>query len=272
LSSKFLVAFFYLLTTSLYLFLFYFLYVVQKIDLVFVVGVITLLLTLSAYLIAQLATEPLLRYINHLRSISSQTLHELNLPIATIRTNLSLLEKNISSEKEKKRLNRIKQATTMLQQRYNELDYLIKKQTTKEIKENFSIKELLEERISFLQSLYPSHTIILQTEDTTLHTDKIGLSKVIDNLIDNSVKYSPKHSKIQILFQNNTLQVIDTGKGIDEVQLIRIFDSYYQEDTNAKGFGIGLFMVKQFCDNNNIELQIRSKVNQGTTVELRFKG
>ena len=271
-NTKFIIATFYLITTSLYIFLFYYLHTILELHLIIVALIITLLTTLSAYLIAKLATEPLLQYIQNLKTLSSQTLHELNLPIATIKTNLSMIKKNITDTKTLKRLERIDQATTMLQQRYNELDYLIKTQTTKHIKEKFNIRTLLEERVELFKELYSSYEFILETEDAQLYTDKIGLSKVIDNLIDNSVKYSPKNSKIKIVFSNNTLSVIDQGQGIDEVDLIRIFDSYYQKDNSSKGFGIGLSLVKQFCDKNNIKLHIQSKVSCGTTVTLQFKG
>ena len=226
----------------------------------------------SAYMLAKLATEPLMEYIEHLRSLSSQTLHELNLPIATIKSTLGMLKRNQSDPKTLKRLERIESASQMLQQRYNELDYLIKTQTTLKIEEEFEICELLKERIEFLQNLYPSHSIELECETATIKGDAIGLAKTIDNLIDNSVKYSPKGSKIIVKFNQKSLRITDSGKGIDEVDLIRIFDSYYQEDAKEKGFGIGLSLVKKYCDKNDIELAIDSKVGQGTTVELKFKG
>jgi signal transduction histidine kinase len=226
---------------------------------------------LSAIFISKLAIDPLSEHVINLQNLSKETLHELNLPIATIKTNLSMLKKNQTDEKTLKRLSRIEEATKMLQQRYDELDYLIKTQTIKRIQEEFNIKELLEKRVDFFKSIYPSNNFILDAQSKILKNDIIGLSKVIDNIIDNSVKYSPKNSKIIITFKNNTLSIKDEGKGIEEVELIRIFDSFYQEDSSKKGFGIGLFMVKKFCDNNNIELNIKSKVGIGTTVELKFK-
>ena len=167
---------------------------------------------------------------------------------------------------------RIESASQMLLQRYNELDYLIKTQTTLKIKEEFHICDLLQERVEFLQNLYPSHPIELICKETTLKGDATGLAKVIDNLIDNSVKYSPKGSKIIVKFDHMSLKIIDRGKGIDEVELVRIFDSFYQEDAASKGFGIGLSLVKKYCDKNDIELSINSKKERGTTIELKFKG
>ncbi len=266
------IAFFYIVTTIAYIFLFNYLYEELKFSLIVSTMTVTILIALSTFMISKLSTEPLIRYIRHLQELSGQTLHELNLPIATIKTNLSMLQKKAEDEKTRKRLRRIEEATAMLQERYDELDYLIKTQTMKRIRERFNIKELIQKRIDFLRNIYPSNEFLLELEDGEITGDPFGLAKTIDNLIDNAVKYSSKHSKIIVKFTNDTLSIKDEGKGIDEVELIRIFDSYYQEDSSSKGFGIGLAMVKRFCDTNEIDLCIHSKIGVGTTIELKFKG
>ena len=182
-----------------------------------------------------------------------------------------MLKRNQTDEKTLKRLGRIEEATNMLQERYNELDHLIKTQTTQKIQEEFSIDELLQKRVAFLQNIYPSHSIELHAEKKTLLGDPIGLAKAIDNLIDNAVKYSPKDSKITVTFQDSILSIADNGKGIEEVELVKIFDRFYQQDTQNPGFGIGLYMVKRFCDKNGIELLIHSKKGMGTKVDMKFK-
>ena len=268
---KLLIAVFYLVTVTGFVLLFYYLFDVLHFSAPLIAVFFAPLGILSAYLLAKFATQPLLDYIEELRSLSSETLHELNLPITTIKTNLSMIKKNQNDEKLLRRMERIEEATQMLKQRYDELDYLIKTQTLKQIKEEFDIEEFLQKRISFLQNLYPSRTIELQTTKQRIKSDPIGLSKAIDNLVENAVKYSPKDSKILIRFKNSTLSVIDNGKGIDEVELVKIFDRYYQQKSSDPGFGIGLFAVKRFCDRNGIELKIQSKKNEGTSVELKFR-
>ncbi len=269
---KLFISIFYIITLGGYIALFYYLHDILQLPFVLIISLLSILGIFSAFMLSRLATEPLMEYIEHLRSLSSQTLHELNLPIATIKSNLGMLKKNETDPKTLKRLERIESASQMLQQRYNELDYLIKTQTTLKIEEEFHICKLLKERVEFLQNLYPSHPIEFLCKETTLKGDATGLAKAIDNLIDNSVKYSPKGSKIIVKFDQKSLRITDSGKGIDEVELIRIFDSFYQEDAASKGFGIGLSLVKKYCDKNDIELTIDSKAGRGTTVELKFKG
>ena len=228
------------------------------------------LIILSAVFISKLAVDPLQEYVTNLQNLSNETLHELNLPISTIKTNLQMLEKNLTDEKSIKRIDRIKQASKMLESRYNELDYMIKTQTSLKIEELLFLDELVKKRVEFLQSLYPHILFKLDLEPTKIINDKMGLSKVIDNIIDNGVKYSKDANIIEITLKNHTLKIRDFGCGIDEVKLIQIFDNYYQVHTTMKGFGIGLAMVKRFCDANKITLKILSKKDVGTTIILSF--
>ncbi len=226
---------------------------------------------LGGVMISKLAIDPLQEHVANLQNLSKETLHELNLPITTIISNSNMLKKNMQNDKDLKRLSRIDTACTMLQERYNELDYMIKKQSLNEVKETFLLDDLLKMRIEFLKQIYPHVEFNLELETTQITTDKTGLSKVIDNLIDNGVKYSPNSNICDIKLKNHTLQIQDYGCGMDEVELIKIFDNYYQSNKSMQGFGIGLSMVKRFCDMQNIELNFKSKLGLGTTVLLKFK-
>jgi signal transduction histidine kinase len=226
---------------------------------------------LSGVFISKLAVDPLAEYVQNLQNLSKETLHELNLPISTITSNIQMLEKTLDDEKAKRRLTRINNACDMLKERYNELEYMIKMQTREELKEEFSLDQLLLERIDFLQKIYPQFTFHTRIEKTIIMNDKTGLSKVIDNIIDNGVKYSKDSSQMLIRLKNNILEIQDFGIGMDEVELIRIFDNYYQKNQAMQGFGIGLSMVKRFCDTNDVTLNFDSAPNIGTTVRLKFK-
>ena len=182
-----------------------------------------------------------------------------------------MLKKNITDEKVLKRVARIDKACDMLEQRYNELDYMIKRQTIQEINEQVNLELLIRQRVEFLEAIYPHITFNLILEETNISTDKIGLTKVIDNIIDNGVKYSQNSKIIDIKLYDYTLHVEDYGCGMDEVQLLQIFDNYYQGNSEIQGFGIGLSMVKRFCDTNDINLSFKSQLDKGTTVLLKFK-
>lgn len=263
---------YYFLTVTVFLGILHYFLVIVAIENTILLAIIMLcLIILSGVFISKLAIDPLQEHVIHLQNLSKETLHELNLPISTIMTNSHLLQKNLESEKDLKRLSRIESACFMLQQRYNELDYMIKRQTFQEMKESFDLDELIHSRVEFLQEVYPQISFKLELEKVNITTDKIGLSKVIDNIIDNGVKYSQNSNIIIIKLLDYTLHIQDFGCGMDEVELLQIFDNYYQSNKNMQGFGIGLSMVKRFCDMQNIKLSFNSQVNIGTTVILKFK-
>jgi len=228
-------------------------------------------ITLSGVMISKLAIDPLSEHISNLQTLSKETLHELNLPISTILTNTQMLKKNLVDDKSLRRISRIEMASSMLQDRYNELDYMIKTQTLQNLKELVELDILLKERVVFLSQIYTNVKFNLELESLTIQTDKIGLTKVIDNIIDNAIKYSKENPKVDITLSKDILTIKDYGCGIDEVELVSIFDKFYQSDKSMKGFGIGLNMVKTFCDKNKIKLSITSTPNFGTTIFLSFK-
>jgi len=263
---------YYFITVSLFIgFSYYFFSVLRVENIYLLVIVFACFIILSGAFISKLAIDPLVEYVNNLRNLSKETLHELNLPISTIKTNTQMLNKSLIDEKSQKRLARINSACEMLQERYNELDYLIKKQSDEVIREQFDLVELLNERVVFLNKIYPDIDFNMTCSSLTILNDKKGLAKVIDNIVDNGVKYSPDSKTIDININEKTLTIRDYGIGMDEVELLRIFDKYYQSNKNMQGFGIGLSMVRRFCDKNEIALSFMSKPNIGTTVELKFK-
>ena len=263
---------YYFLTVATFLGALHFLLTVLQVQNIYLIAVVMLcFVALSGVFISKLAVDPLLEYVKNLQNLSKETLHELNLPISTITSNSQMLSKSFDDEKTQKRLKRIDSACEMLKQRYNELEYMIKMQSKQNIKENFLLNELIEQRIMFLTNIYPHVDFKLELKEIEITNDKTGLSKVIDNIIDNGVKYSQNSNTINIRLNAATLEVQDHGLGMDEVELLQIFDNYYQANDNMQGFGIGLSMVKRFCDTNNIDLNFKSSPNNGTTVILNFK-
>lgn len=235
------------------------------------IGAALVMALLMGLLLGRLAIGPLKEYIATLERLSKEMLHEINLPVATIRTNTQMLSKKTTDEKSLKRLLRITSACDMLKARYDELDYLIRMQTQREQIETVELAPLIRERIDALQEIYPNPIVPLDLESISLSLDRMGLIKVIDNLIDNAAKHSPKGAPIEIGFEEGRLTIRDHGSGMDEVELFRIFDAYYQSDATMPGFGIGLGLVKSYCDRQRIELGIDTKKGEGTAMILDFR-
>ena len=208
---------------------------------------------------------------NNLQDMIKNTLHELNTPIATIKANATMLEKNLIDEKDKNRLKRIQQASQNLLKLYENMEYKIKKEIDFVELSSFDIKEVVTESISKFEDIKGDIVIENLLRNYMITTDKIGFEQVIDNLISNAIKYNKANGFVKIYLETDKLIFEDSGKGIDTKSLFIIFDRYYQQDSNTEGFGLGLSIVKEFCDKYKIDIKIDSKEKIGTKIVLDLK-
>lgn len=213
--------------------------------------------------------EPLFKSEENLEKKVKETLHELNIPASTIQINAQMLEKSLTEEKSLKRVQRIKEATLELLNLYNQMEYEIKKEIDKIDYTDISLNEIVQNSLKKLEDIKKNITISLDIPDITLYSDKNGFQKVIDNLLSNAIKYNIDNGEIHLQVQNNILSIYNSGKAIETQNLFLIFEQYYQEDSQKKGFGLGLTMVKEFCDKHNIEIKIDS-TSKGTTFFLNL--
>ncbi len=229
----------------------------------------TILLVFIALLIyLTTAFQLLLKDNRELQDMVENTIHELNTPISTIKANASMLEKTLTDPKDQIRVKRIKQASKNLITLYENIEYKIKKEIDFVELSNFNIREIVDESISKFEYTKNNIEISNQLKDYIVLTDKIGFSSVIDNLISNAIKYNRDNGFIKIYNKNKKLIIEDSGMGIDTKSLFTIFDRYYQYNSNVQGLGLGLSIVKKFCDKYKIEIKIDSKEGVGTKIAL----
>jgi signal transduction histidine kinase len=107
--------------------------------------------------------------------------------------------------------------------------------------------------------------------------DKLHFTNVVSNVIDNAIKYSKESGpelKVKVLESEKAhiLKFTDKGIGISKENLKRIFEKFYRVSTgnihNVKGFGLGLFYVKNICKAHGWDILIDSELDKGTTVEI----
>ncbi|MBE0491565.1 MAG: sensor histidine kinase [Sulfurospirillum sp.] len=216
---------------------------------------------------------PLVQTKYFLELLLKDTLHELNIPLSVIKANVQMLKNQEYDSKKCKRLERIELGCAELKRLYQDIDYYIKREVHRQINEAFSLKELLNHTIEKFLAQDEDICIKVEflSEDVTLWCDKHGFARVLDNILSNAIKYNREKNGIIIRFNDNRLQVIDEGIGMNEAQLFRIFDRYYQHDESCEGFGIGLSIVKAYCDTQKIMINIISKLHVGTSVSLDLK-
>ncbi|HEC45329.1 MAG TPA: HAMP domain-containing histidine kinase [Epsilonproteobacteria bacterium] len=236
-----------------------------------IAGVAVLLLAAGwGYIISSHLLAPKAELDANLSHLSSEILHELNIPLSTIKANTTLLQKRTENEKSLQRLNRIEASSVRLERLYKELVYSIKKEIHPIEKERLLLEPLLQERIETLEA-FGRNRFSLDIDEIFIEIDKIGFEKMIDNLLMNAMKYSSKESLIKVTLKENILMIIDEGIGMDETQLLRVYERYYQSDNQQEGQGIGLALVKAYCDEEGIEIQIHSEKGSGTSVNLNLE-
>lgn len=222
------------------------------------------------YLVGELMGS-ILSPINNFRLLIEDTMHEINTPVATIKTNVAMLKKN-AVEADVKRCERIELSCDKLLDLYENLEYFAKKEAKISQKSENNLKELIKTEISIFEDQFAKKGVLLncEIENETFFIDKRGFSLAFANLLSNALKFSETGHGVSISLKNGILKIKDEGCGIAKEELIKIFDRYYQEDGAKEGRGIGLFLVKEFCDENGVELFIRSEVGSGSEFTLDF--
>ena len=215
--------------------------------------------------------KPLFKSDEKLELSIKETIHELNIPVSTIKMNTQLLEKTITDEKSLKRLDRIKQASNNLLKLYENMEYNIKKEIDKIDKQEIYLDDLVKNCVDKFADIKKDTKIFVDVPNIRVLTDINGFEKTIDNLISNAIKYNIMENPIvEIKYKDNIFSVFNTGEKIDTKNLFIVFDKYFQENSSKDGFGLGLAVVKEFCDKNKISINIDTLEN-GNRFNLNLK-
>ncbi len=106
-----------------------------------------------------------------------------------------------------------------------------------------------------------------------VYTDEKWLSFVIEQLLTNALKYTPEGGRITVSPSGRGLAVADTGIGIDQADLPRVFDkgfTGYNGREDKKATGLGLYLCRRVCGRLGHSISIASSVGLGTEVTLGF--
>jgi two-component system phosphate regulon sensor histidine kinase PhoR len=114
--------------------------------------------------------------------------------------------------------------------------------------------------------------------NSEIYFDKKSFELILTNLIDNSLKYNISEPIInisgRIIDGNLIIQVEDNGIGIEDIYHAELFHRFFRvplgETHHIKGFGLGLYLVKQLMDAHNSAIFVSSVENEGTTVTLKI--
>ena len=207
--------------------------------------------------------------------------HELKTPISTIGLSSAvLLNKDIHKDPE--RIHRyaqiIKDENSRLESQVERVLQLAKldKGEINLKKETINIEQLIKESVEVFRIYAEQNggtiTASFDIKENKLLADKVHVTNIIHNLLDNASKYSPDNPTIDVkaftLKNGISVSITDNGKGIKKEQQRLIFDKFYRIPTGSvhdvKGFGLGLYYVKQIINQHGGKISVESEINKGS--------
>ena len=212
--------------------------------------------------------------------------HELKTPIsvAYAANDVLLNYDNNANEKQKKYLGIIREQLTQLSGLVEQILTLsVENRNTFRLKqESIPITDIIPPLIEQhkLKAGKPVNFTVNIPDNIAVFADRTHFYNMLGNLIDNAVKYSgdkPCDISIQAETQANGIRisVTDNGIGISEASLPHIFDKFYRVPSgnlhNVKGFGLGLYYVKDMMAKHGGSVSVKSQPGKGTTFTLHFK-
>ncbi len=202
-------------------------------------------------------------------------IHEIHTPLAVIITNVDLLR---MQGIENKSLNAIEAGVRIIQNSYEDMTYLMKKDRMADSKKNINLVDFIKERVNYFTCIADVNElcfsiVIGQLNIPDIHISELKLLRLVDNNLSNAIKYSHKPNKISITIGINKDNIFFEVKNIGPiiVDKEKIFDRFYRENDQKSGYGLGLNIVNQICKEENIEIKISSSSSRGTAFRYIFK-
>lgn len=206
--------------------------------------------------------------VNSFKEYVEMWIHEVKLPIST----MVLLNHNHKLDKRmNNQLNKIDnyidQILYYVRSENAEKDYIIRETSIKKIINNVLLKnkdDIIENNIE----------LEVEIKDEKILTDGKWMEFILNQIINNSIKYRQSNPIIKIKYKNNLLEIYDNGIGIKESDKKRVFDKMFTGENgkeNIKSTGMGLYIAKEMCSKLGHEIMIESEENKYTCVKITFK-
>ena len=218
------------------------------------------------------------------KNLISDISHEIKTPVSVIRAGAETLQNGAIKDKKasEKFLTAITANSERLAEMVNDLLELerIEQGPLYQQKEKIYLRQeanLIIESIEALANEKNVELINKIDDDRYLHIDKMAFRGIFLNLLNNAIKYS-KEGGLVIISSNETktntvITVEDNGHGIEKINLQRIFDRFYRTPkarAHTNGSGLGLSLVKQQINQIGGVVDVKSKINKGTTFFVSF--
>ena len=221
-------------------------------------------------------------HIERERNFTRDASHELRTPLALMQSALDLISQDSKqhplTNKTQQHLNKIQNTINNILALLEALLLLARDHDQQLATEHIEISPLINEWQQRHQqdiSQKNIHITLIKKTDINLNTPPYVMQIVLENLLNNALKYTQSGS-IKVIIQSQQLQIHDTGEGIHPDDLPHIFSPFYRGLNDSEsiqkttGFGLGLSIVKRLCDQQGWQILISSEPGLGTKVTLIF--
>ncbi len=234
---------------------------------------------------ANRAIKPVKEAFDKQKQFIADASHELKTPLAVINTNADVLLSNMEDriENQSKWLYYIKSETERMTKLTNDLLYLtqVDYSDQKMISAHFNLSETVENVLLTMEAVIFENTIDLHYDiepDLFIQGNREQLQQVAMILLDNAVKYTNPNGKISILLKRNhnilLLSITNTGEGIPQESLFKIFDRFYRTDKSRErkngSYGLGLSIAKAIIEQHGGKITAKSVLNESTTFTIQL--
>jgi K+-sensing histidine kinase KdpD len=245
-------------------------------------GVTFLALTLVGALFVYQAVRKQVRLQQQQENFMMAVTHELKTPMAITKLNLETLQKHHLEEEKKQKL------LLITLQEINRLDtlannILVSSQLDagryRSPREELNFSDLVATAVEDFKNRYPNrHWSAYVQLEADITGDALLLQILVNNLLENAVKYSPRETKIEcrldLADHTVRLQVIDEGPGIPDHEKQKVFEKFYRLGNEAtrttKGTGLGLYLCKKIVEEHHGTIQVADNSPSGCNFTVSF--
>ena len=227
--------------------------------------------TLLARVAASLARE---------RSFIADAAHELRTPLAAMRINVEALQAHRGDARDAELLDGLVRSGERASRLVAQLLGLMRSDSGRTQAARLSLDELVQDRLAALSGLATQRGVELElacAERCEIEAEREGLTSLVDNLVENAIKYSPAGSTVSVrVGADASLVVEDAGPGIAADWRERVFDRFFRVPDQAQpGSGLGLAIVKSVADRHGATVELADGLEgpegRGLRVTVRWQ-
>ncbi|PJE46322.1 MAG: two-component sensor histidine kinase [Sediminibacterium sp.] len=245
-------------------------------------GITFLALILVGAVYVYRATRRQLKFSAQQQNFMMAITHELKTPIAVAQLNLETLQKRkLAEDKQQKLIANTLQEANRLNTLCNNILF------TSQLDaggysvnfQELNLTDIVETCVDDCKSRFPERIITEAIEENRLMKgDPFLLQMLVNNLLENALKYSPKNLPIHVSLHTSgtkiAISISDLGQGIDNQEKKKVFDKFYRsgnENTRkAQGTGLGLYLCKKIAETHNGYISVTDNQPNGSTFTVLF--